>query len=92
MSKKKFTGVLNACQCGGKGMVYEIGVGTWFCHCAGCGFIAFINSTQVFLRLKAGGKLCPHQIEFKPCKDGKTKTCFCSVCRTRFFRPVNGPE
>lgn len=92
MSGKKSTNVLTDCLCGAKAAIYEIKEGTWFCHCGGCGSIAFINSAQVFQRVKAGGKLCPHQVEFKSCKDGKTQTGFCLVCRTRFFRPVNGHE
>ncbi len=93
MSEKKKTkirtGILADCQCGAKGMVYQTGQCRWFFHCPACGRLAFISSAQVFERVKAGGKLCPHCPELKPCKDGKSQSSWCGICRTRVFQPAD---
>ena len=92
MSKKKRTkirtGILLDCPCGAKGMIYEIGECRWFAHCPACGRLVFISSAQVFERAKAGGKLCSHTVELKPCKDGVSQTGWCPKCRTRVFEPM----
>ncbi len=79
------TNILVDCPCGAKGAVYDIGGCRWFVHCAGCGRIIFISSAQVFERIKLGGALCPHHVEFAKCKDGVSLTSWCSTCRVRTF-------
>jgi len=83
------TGILMDCSCGAKAMVYQNGECRWFSHCPACGRLTFVSSAQVFERVKAGGKLCPHEPEFKTCKDGKSMTSWCKVCRVRVFLPAS---
>jgi hypothetical protein len=92
MSDKKMgktkTNILINCPCGAKAMIYQIRQCRWFAHCPSCGRITFIYSAQVLERVKAGGKLCPHNPELKPCKDGVTTTSWCKKCRVRIFAPM----
>ena len=68
-------------------MIYQTGECKWFSHCVSCGRLVFWTSYQLTERVKAGGKLCPHEPELKICKDGMSKTSWCKACRVRVFVP-----
>ena len=88
-SGKTKTNIFISCPCGSKAMIYQVTDCRWFSHCPACGRLTFFSSAQVFERIKAGGKLCPHNPELKECKDGKSKTSWCPACRVRVFAPLS---
>jgi hypothetical protein len=65
--KKKPTEYTLDCQCGAKAAVFEIEKGY----------------PILLQRLHFGGKLCPHELEKKPCRGGHTT--WCPICRVRSF-------
>jgi hypothetical protein len=81
------TGIYLECPCGSKSAVIQNGESRWFSHCPACGRLVFWASPQLTDRVRAGGKLCPHNPDFKNCKDGISKTSWCEKCRVRTFRP-----
>lgn len=85
---KTKTNIYLGCPCGAKAMIYQTGECRWFSHCPGCGRITFFSSVQVLERVKAGGKLCPHNPPLKTCKDGISQTSWCKACRIRTFVPI----
>ena len=88
--RKVWTGIYLDCPCGAKAAVFASGDCKWFSHCVSCGRLTFWATPQLTERAKLGVKLCPHEPEFKTCKDGKSKTSWCSVCRVRSFVPLTG--
>lgn len=86
MTKKRM-GIQLSCTCGAKAFVFE-SKDHFFSHCAACGMLTFWSNPQLTERVKLGGKLCPHSPELKLCKDGKSKTSWCKLCRVRVFVPV----
>lgn len=90
MSKKTHktrTDILLECPCGAKAAVFQNGESQWFSHCVSCGRLVFWSNPQLTERVRAGGKLCPHEPELKLCKGGNSKTSFCKACRVRVFVP-----
>jgi transcription elongation factor Elf1 len=71
------------CPCGEKAKVFERNKKGYMAHCLSCGAITFFDNPQLLERIRFGGKLCPHQLEEKPCRGGHTT--WCSLCRIRTF-------
>jgi hypothetical protein len=84
-TSKQLTEFTLTCRCGAKARVFSIGEKGFTAHCPACGSVTFFRSTDLLERLKYGGTLCPHQIESKLCRGGKTS--WCPVCRIRTFYP-----
>jgi hypothetical protein len=80
--KKKATEYFLDCECGSKAAVFEIERG-YMAHCPSCGAITFFDNPVLLQRLRFGGKLCPHELEKKPCRGGYTT--WCPTCRVRTF-------
>ena len=85
---KTRTNIYLDCPCGAKAAVFQNAESRWFAHCVSCGRLVFWSNHQLTERIKAGGKLCPHKPELKPCKDGVTQTSWCKACRVRTFVPI----
>jgi hypothetical protein len=83
MSKKTLTEYRIACPCGGTAVVYKLRGERFMAHCAGCGRLDFFSNPVLLERLKHGGRLCPHNLECKPCRGGYTM--WCPACRVRTF-------
>jgi len=62
--------------------VFEIEKG-YMAHCPSCGAVTFFDNQVLLQRLHFGGKLCPHELEKKPCRGGHTT--WCQICRVRSF-------
>lgn len=86
--RKTSTDMHLACPCGAQAAVFENGDSRWFGHCVSCGRLVFWTSPQLTKRVRAGGRLCPHNPESKPCKGGRTETSWCPSCRVRVFSPI----
>ena len=80
--RKKLTEFSLDCACGVRAPVFELERG-YMVHCPGCGAITFFDNPLLLQRLRFGGKLCPHQLEAKPCRGGHTT--WCPTCRIRSF-------
>lgn len=80
--KKKLTEFSLDCGCGGKAPVFELEKG-YMAHCPDCGAVTFFDNPMLLQRLRFGGKLCPHQLDKKPCRGGHTS--WCPTCRVRSF-------
>ncbi len=80
--KKKVTEYSLDCNCGSKAAVFELEKG-YMAHCPDCGAVTFFDNPMLLQRLRFGGKLCPHQLEKKPCRGGHTT--WCPICRIRSF-------
>ena len=80
--KKKATEYSLNCNCGSKAAVFELEKG-YMAHCPDCGAVTFFDNPMLLQRLRFGGKLCPHQLEKKPCRGGHTT--WCPTCRVRSF-------
>jgi len=80
--KKKATEYTLSCQCGSKAAVFELEKG-YMAHCPSCGAVTFFDNPILLQRLHFGGKLCPHELEKKPCRGGHTT--WCPICRVRSF-------
>ncbi len=52
----------------------------FFWRCIVCGEIYFLRSSEVYS--------CIHSMSWKSCKNGKSKTAYCSICGIRIFRPI----
>jgi len=72
--KKKATEYTLKCVCGEKAAVFELEKG-YMAHCPNCGGVTFFDNPLLLERLRFGGKLCPHQLEKKPCRGGHTTWC-----------------
>ena len=79
---KKPTGFSLDCVCGSKAAIFELEKG-YMAHCPSCGAVTFFDNPILLKRVEFGGKLCPHQLEKKPCRGGHTT--WCPVCRVRSF-------
>lgn len=86
MGKKTKTDLHLACPCGAKSPVFQTGDSKWYSHCVNCGRLTFWSNPMLTERLRFGGRLCPHNPEFRDCKSGKTS--FCRLCRIRVFMPT----
>ncbi|MBI2854953.1 MAG: hypothetical protein HYX87_08575 [Chloroflexi bacterium] len=80
--KKKLTEFTLDCVCGQKASIFELEKG-YMAHCVECGSVVFFDNPVLLQRLSFGGRLCPHQLERKPCPGGHTS--WCSICRVRTF-------
>ena len=87
-TRKVNIGIYLNCACGAKAAVFEKGECRWFSHCVSCGRLTFWANPQLTERAKLGAKLCPHKPELKACKDGKSETSWCELCRIRTFVPL----
>lgn len=85
MTQKIKTDFFIDCSCGAKSAVFENKDGKWYTHCVNCGRLTFWSNPMLTERLKFGGKLCPHNIEVRNCRSGRTS--FCKICRVRVFAP-----
>lgn len=70
-------------------MVYKIQGGRYMAHCAGCGRLDFFDNPVLLERVAQGGRLCPHELEWKPCRGGQTS--WCVTCRVRSFTYATPP-
>ena len=80
--KKILTEYSLNCGCGEKAPVFELEKG-YMAHCLGCGAVTFFDNPLLLQRLRFGSKLCPHELEAKPCRGGHTT--WCPICRVRHF-------
>jgi len=80
--KKILTEYSLNCGCGEKAPVFELEKG-YMAHCLGCGAVTFFDNPLLLQRLRFGSKLCPHELEVKPCRGGHTT--WCPTCRVRRF-------
>ena len=85
--KKILTEYSLNCGCGEKAPVFELEKG-YMAHCLGCGAVTFFDNQLLLQRLRFGSKLCPHEVEAKPCRGGHTT--WCPTCRVRHFSYDNG--
>ena len=81
-SKKKIMEISSDCGCGEKTQVYKLERG-YMMRCPYCGAVTFFRDPILLTRLSFGGRLCPHQLEKKPCRGGHTT--WCPICRVRSF-------
>ena len=81
------TNLILKCPCGVASQVFE-SKGKWNSHCVNCGRVTFWSNPVLTERLKFSGQLCKHKPELTPCKNQKTLTSFCLVCRVRVFLPI----
>jgi len=70
------------CACKEKAAIFELEKGH-MAHCPSCGAVTFFDNPMLLQRLRFGGKLCPHELEKKPCRGGHTT--WCPTCRVRTF-------
>lgn len=83
MAKKQFTEFQMRCRCGAAAPIFKLKDARFMGHCPDCGALVFFSSPVLLERLRHGGKLCPHELESKPCRSGTTT--WCSQCRVRSF-------
>jgi hypothetical protein len=83
MAHKQHTDLSMRCHCGAAAPIFRLKGGRFMGHCPDCGSLAFFSNPVLLERVRHGARLCPHDLERKPCRGGWTT--WCPRCRVRTF-------